>query len=224
MAQHDRGTGIARSLSLKYGRWMAGALLAACLGNATAQTVRWEDYRGDANVGTYTGPAGRPTFANNTGTGADRLNALRAIAANAANAVRTGTAADINYRQTGYNLCHSGIGSASATSCGLQAMGRVSYALIQFPQAGTYNVSIAHDDNVELGFCDGRRDLSWRHGAGRHPDRHWRNHPGLPCRGTDRADAAMPRHRDRGHALMQQARVVRARARRPTHPRVRHPR
>lgn len=162
MAQHDRGTGIARSLSLKYGRWMAGALLAACLGNATAQTVRWEDYRGDANVGTYTGPAGRPTFANNTGTGADRLNALRAIAANAANAVRTGTAADINYRQTGYNLCHSGIGSASATSCGLQAMGRVSYALIQFPQAGTYNVSIAHDDNVELGFSSDYANTAYR--------------------------------------------------------------
>lgn len=162
MAQHGRGTGIARFLSLEYGRWLTGVLLATCLGNAAAQTVRWEDYRGNANVGTYTGPAGRPTFANNTGTGADRLNALRAIAADPANAVRTGTATDINYRAAGYNLCHSGAGAASATSCGLQAMGRVTYALIQFPQAGTYNVSIAHDDNVELGFSSDYANTAYR--------------------------------------------------------------
>ena len=82
-------------------------VLAACLGNATAQTVRWEDYRGNSRVGaTYTGPAGRPPFANTTGSGADRLNALRAIAANPANAVRTGTATDINYRQAANNLCN----------------------------------------------------------------------------------------------------------------------
>lgn len=141
---------------------MAGALLVAWIGNAAAQTVRYEDYRGDANVGTYTGPAGRPTFANNTGSGADRLNALRAVAANAANAVRTGTATDINYRLAGYHLCHSGAGAASSTSCGLQAMGRVSYALIQFPQAGTYSVSIAHDDNVELGFSSDYANTTYR--------------------------------------------------------------
>lgn len=143
---------------------MLGALLMACLGSATAQTVRWEDYRGNSRVGTvYTGPAGAPTFANNTGSGADRLNALRAIAANPANAVRTGTATNINYRQATNHLCNvDATGNNSATSCGFQAMGRVSHALIQFPQAGTYNVSIAHDDNVELGFSSDYANTAYR--------------------------------------------------------------
>lgn len=130
---------------------------------ALAQTVRWEDYRGDSRVGaTYTGPAGRPTFANNTGTGADRLNALRAIASNPANAVRTGTAGNINYRFGEYNLCNLDNAAASATSCGLQVMGRVSYALIQFPQAGTYNLSIAHDDNVSVELSSDYANTAYR--------------------------------------------------------------
>lgn len=162
MAKQDGGMGAAGFRSVGLGRWVVGAMLAACLGNAAAQTVRWEDYRGNANVGTYTGPPGRPTFANNTGSGEDRLNALRAIAADPANAVRTGTAPDINYRVASYNLCNSGAGSVSATSCGLQAMGRVSYALIQFPAAGTYNVSVAHDDNVELGFSSDYANTAYR--------------------------------------------------------------
>ena len=163
MEQQDRGTGIAGFLSLSYTRWIAGALLAACVGNAAAQTVRWEDYRGNSRVGTaYTGPAGAPTFANNTGTGADRLNALRAIAANPANAVRTGTVADINYRAAANHLCNLDSAATSVASCNLQAMGRVSYALIQFPQAGTYNVSIAHDDNVELGFSSDYANTAYR--------------------------------------------------------------
>jgi uncharacterized repeat protein (TIGR01451 family) len=163
MAKQESGTGIAAFLRVTRGRWIIGAVLATCLGNAAAQGVRWEDYRGNDRVGTvYTGPAGAPTFANNTGTGAARLNALRAIAANPANAVRTGTAADINYRAAANNLCNQDSLATSAASCGVQAMGRVSYALIQFPQAGTYNVSIAHDDNVELGFSSDYANTSYR--------------------------------------------------------------
>ena len=163
MAQKDRGVGIAGFPSITRVRWWIGLALVACLGNAAAQTVRWEDYRGNSRVGTtYTGPAGAPTFANNTGTGADRLNALRAIAANPANAVRTGTAADINYRQSANNLCNVDTPLASVASCNLQAMGRVSYALIQFPQAGAYSVSVAHDDNVELGFSSDYANTAYR--------------------------------------------------------------
>ncbi|WP_394695844.1 hypothetical protein [Pseudoxanthomonas japonensis] len=148
---------------MKCGRWMIGMVLAACLGNAAAQTVRWEDYRGNDRVGTvYTGPAGAPTFANNTGTGAARLNALRAIAANPANAVRTGTVADINYRAAANNLCNMDTPATSVASCNVQAMGRVSYALIRFPAAGTYSVSIAHDDNVELGFSSDYANTAYR--------------------------------------------------------------
>lgn len=163
MAAEDRGVGIAGFPSITGGRWWMGLVLAAWIGNAAAQTVRWEDYRGNSRVGiTYTGPAGAPTFANNTGTGADRLNALRAIAANPANAVRTGTAADINYRQAANHLCNLDSPATSIASCNLQAMGRVSYALIQFPLAGAYSVSIAHDDNVELGFSSDYANTAYR--------------------------------------------------------------
>mgnify|MGYP006195800943 CR=1 FL=1 len=163
MTEHNRGTGIFAFPVKECGRWWVGVVLAICMANAAAQTVRWEDYRGNDRVGTvYTGPAGAPTFANNTGTGAARLNALRAIAANPANAVRTGTVADINYRQAANHLCNMDSPAASVASCSLQAMGRVSYALIQFPQAGTYGVSIAHDDNVELGFSSDYANTSYR--------------------------------------------------------------
>lgn len=164
MTEQYRGAGIAVFPSRGRGRWWIGAVLAMCTLNAAAQTVRWEDYRGNSRVGTvYTGPAGAPTFANNTGTGAARLNALRAIAANPANAVRSGTAADINYRQAANELCNlDATGSASTISCGFQAMGRVSYALIQFPQAGNYGVSIAHDDNVEVGFSSDYANTAYR--------------------------------------------------------------
>ncbi len=147
-------------------RWGIVALLVAWCAVAVpamAQTVRWEDYRGNSRVGSpYTGPAGRPTFANNTGSGADRLNALRAISANPGNAVRTGTATDINYRQSAYHLCNLDSATASATSCGLQVMGRVSYAVIRFPQAGTYSMAVAHDDNVEVGLSSDYANTSYR--------------------------------------------------------------
>lgn len=163
MTKHDRGAGVFVFPLKECGRWWVGVVLAICMANAAAQTVRWEDYRGNDRVGTvYTGPAGAPTFANNTGTGAARLNALRAIAANPANAVRTGTAADINYRQAANHLCNMDSPAASVASCSLQAMGRVSYALIQFPLAGTYNVSIANDDNVEVGFSSDYANTSYR--------------------------------------------------------------
>lgn len=131
---------------------LAGALLA---GQAMAQTVRWEDYRGSDSVGgtTYTGPAGAPTFSNNPSSG-DPVTNLRALAVNPANAVRTGTGTDINYRDgavTGtYTLCdiRASGGNVNSPACSYQEQGRVAYALIQFPQAGTYTIAAAHDDNV----------------------------------------------------------------------------
>ena len=118
MKRQDGGTGIAGFLREARGRWMVGAMLAACVGNAAAQTVRWEDYRGNDRVGAvYTGPAGAPTFATTTGPGAPRPNPRRATPATPANAVRPGTPPDINYRAAANNLCNLDSPASSVASC-----------------------------------------------------------------------------------------------------------
>lgn len=126
---------------------LCGLLVLLMLVCSTAHaTVVWEDYRGNANAGTnYTGPAGRPTFGNYSG---DPLVNLRAIASNPANASRTGSSANIDFLSNAH-LCNA-YTAPNSTACGYQAMGRVTYALIRFPAAGTYTLSVAHDDNVDV--------------------------------------------------------------------------
>lgn len=125
------------------GAWL---LLLVLVSATTQATVVWEDYRGNANAGSnYTGPAGRPTFGNYSG---DPLVNLRTISSNPANAVRTGSSANIDFLSDAH-LCNA-YSAPSSTACGYQAMGRVTYALIRFPAAGTYTLSVAHDDNVDV--------------------------------------------------------------------------
>ena len=127
---------------------MVGLLLA---GQAMAQGVRWEDYRGEDNVASdadYNGPAGKPKFDNYPNSVA--IAGLRAISANLANAVRTGTSATIEFTSGATDsLCDNRSGTASVP-CRLQAQGKVAYALVRFPQAGTYSIAAAHDDNVVI--------------------------------------------------------------------------
>ena len=133
---------------------LAGVLLAS---QAVAQSVRWEDYRGNNAVAAdadYTGPAGAPTFVNSPNAGA--IAALRAVSANSANAVRTGTSSTIGFASGATaalcdNRTDGGTGTGVAsTPCRLQAQGKVAYALVQFPAAGTYTIAAAHDDNVVI--------------------------------------------------------------------------
>lgn len=125
-------------------------------GWALAQSVLWEDYRGEDSVvgdSAYIGTPGVPKFDNYPGSAAMPL--LRNIAANPNNAARTGTSANIDFRQNPRDqtaLCDSaaGTGWENSQSCRYQAQGRVLYALISFPQAGTYTLSAAHDDNLAV--------------------------------------------------------------------------
>ncbi len=137
-----------------YGTGLAFAILVLMPGGAMAQNVLWEDYRGESSVATdanYIGPPGRPKFTNNPNGIA--MAPFRALTANPANAARTGTSANIDFRQSPANqtaLCNSaaGTGWQNSDACRYQAQGRVLYALISFPQAGSYTLSAAHDDNL----------------------------------------------------------------------------
>lgn len=129
---------------------------------AARATVVWEDYRGNANAGSiYTGPVGKPTFGNYSG---NPITNLRAIASNPASAVRTGSSANIDFRQSEFNLCHPAAAPNSA-SCQVQAMGRVTYALIRLPAAGTYALSVAHDDNIDVDVSSDYANTSYRNAS-----------------------------------------------------------
>ncbi len=133
---------------------------------AAAQTVRWEDYRGIANSSglanvTYTGPASAPTF-NHTLAG---VTALRALSSNPANAVRTGNAVNIDFRNVldDSGLCDNRTAAGRNTAaCSNHAMGKVIYSLIRFPNAGTYTLGVAHDDAVEVNLSSSYTNTNYR--------------------------------------------------------------
>ncbi|WP_129588362.1 prealbumin-like fold domain-containing protein [Solilutibacter silvestris] len=139
---------VMRNWHLRVCLLLAGLLLA---GQAMAQTVRWEDYRGDQNTATdanYNGPSGIPKFTNYPNAVA--IANLRAVSANSANAVRTGTSATIDFASGATNALCDNRSNTNSVPCRLQAQGKVAYALVQFPNAGTYTIAAAHDDNVVI--------------------------------------------------------------------------
>lgn len=129
------------------------ALLLLCAlapGLAAAQNVLWEDYRGLDNVppdATYIGTPGAPKFDNFPNNIAMPL--FRALTADPANAARTGSSANMDFRWTARTLCdRTAPDWANTEACLYQAQGRVLYSLIAFPSAGTYTLAAAHDDNL----------------------------------------------------------------------------
>ncbi|WP_057629929.1 prealbumin-like fold domain-containing protein [Stenotrophomonas terrae] len=141
------------------------ALLLLGTGQALAQSVLWEDYRGQSAVpadANYIGPAGKPKYDNRNE--AAPLDGLRALASNVNNAVRTGTAPGIDFRVTDFALCDNRAagGDPNSASCRNQVMGRVMYALVRFPRAGTYTLDVAHDDWVEINFASDYTNTNYR--------------------------------------------------------------
>lgn len=130
-------------------RAATGLVLIGAAWPVLAQSVQWEDYRGTSGLSsvTYIGDPAKPTFANLNNAGP--IANLEAISADPANAVRTGTSANISYAQADNPLCNTAL-NGNSTACQYQAMGRVAYALIRFPQAGSYSMADAHDDNTEV--------------------------------------------------------------------------
>ncbi len=144
------------------GAGIAGLLLAMTAFQAAAQNVLWEDYRGTTSIASdanYIGPQGAPRFVNNPATIAN----LSALANNPANAVRTGTSALVDYGSNPFALCDSRTAANLQTDpCRYQAMGRVMYTLVRFPVAGTYTLSVAHDDSVQVSMSSSYTSTAYR--------------------------------------------------------------
>lgn len=154
--------------------WLTRAFLLAGLlltlsAPARAQVV-WEDYQGtNETLGTSNQDKPGPSYNNN---GTNRMPELRALAADIANATRTGTSATIDYDRNQPTLCNpsnSADGSYDAAgtgaACQADAQGRAFYALVKFPQAGNYSFSLAHDDEVDVDLSSDYANTAYRNAS-----------------------------------------------------------
>lgn len=140
-----------------------GLILAAILmpiGAPLFAQLAWEDYQGNSRVNSL---RSGPYYSNNSGTSAQRINALRTISANPSNAVRTGNSANINYVATPPTMCNADSDTTdSTTACQLDAMGRVIYGVLRLPYSGNYSFSLAHDDDIDLDFSTAYASSNYR--------------------------------------------------------------
>lgn len=148
-----------KQMILMLARALAYLLGLALLAPAHADVI-WEDYQGSARI---TGTSGQdlpgPSYDNSDPSAAQRIAGLRAISANPANAVRTGTSTQINYRAADNILCNLDADPAgTGPACQADAQGRVLYAVLKLPFRGDYTFQLAHDDDIDL-------DLSSTYGA-----------------------------------------------------------
>ena len=129
---------------------MVSALLGLMVlpGTASAQSgVVFEDYAGRNYV-----PANPPATTFNN----PDINSLLALHASGSGVVRSGTEAGLDWPQTAPRLCvwpDTAVGGNTAlsqASCGLHAMGRMSYTVVRMPVAGNIGFYIAHDDNARV--------------------------------------------------------------------------
>src|SRR5471032_3427341 len=145
------------ALSLNRRRHAPVLLLAGMLLGAAAPAgaqVLWSDYRGTSRV--PANPA-TPNYDNsfNAGTAA-RVASLLALDANPGlNAARTGSSPQMEWSNAGTGngaqLCNTD-SQSTLTACRNWIQGRVMYTLVVFPQAGNYQFSVAHDDDVKVDF------------------------------------------------------------------------
>ena len=134
-------------------------------------TVVWEDYQGtNGMLGTSNQDKPGPSYNNNSATGAINRNLLRTIAADINNATRTGTSPDINFTAASGSLCNTSNSAAGAgydpagtgATCQADAQGRVVYALVKFPTAGSFTFAAAHDDEVDLDLSSDFGNVNYR--------------------------------------------------------------
>lgn len=148
---------------------MIRLLLAAFIGalaiaQPAAAQVSWEDYQGNNRVtGTSNQDLPGPNYPNGSGSSATRLNALRTIAANPANAVRTGASASVNFTNASLTLCNLDSDTAgTGAACQADAQGRVIYAVMRLPFDGNYTFSLAHDDDIDVDFSTAFASTNFR--------------------------------------------------------------
>ena len=125
------------------------ALLASALPHGAGATVVFDDYRGRVNLASGTTPTA-PNYYNNNNNGNVPLNNLINFAAGGAgNIASSGTLDTIDWGRSAPELCNFYVNNAA---CDAQIMGRVVYALVQFPAAGSYSFQAYHDDEVKVDF------------------------------------------------------------------------
>ncbi|QOW24193.1 Ig-like domain-containing protein [Lysobacter sp. H23M47] len=129
------------------------ALFLVLFSASALATVRYDDYRGNGNV-----PANPqvPFYVNDLPNGTPNespqqlQNLVEFAGATPANIASSGTSATFDWPNSADQLCRPG--NTSTDSCRRWIQGRVAYAVIRFPTPGTYRFSVAHDDEVRVGF------------------------------------------------------------------------
>lgn len=145
-------------------RFLAGCAAVAALTGlisiaapAQAQVV-WDDFQGNQTVGALRGTGN--SYNNLTSVAGVRAR-LQAHASDPANVIRSGTSSNIDFLQSSDTLCNVERSGAS-TACTLDAMGRVMWARVQFPRAGTYNFNVSHDDEVVMQVSSDYQNLDYK--------------------------------------------------------------
>lgn len=127
--------------------WRGALLLALVLPQLASATVIYDNYRGRNNI--PGGPlAGVPNYANNAG-GASLTNLIEFASAGVQNIVSSGTAPALHWPAANQELCSHLVVNAA---CGEQVLGRVTYALVRFAEAGEYRFLASHDDDLRIDF------------------------------------------------------------------------
>lgn len=131
-----------------------------CAASTSQANVLWERYRGQSYVPT---PLVEPNYNNALDPGGvGAVNALLALAAGGvSNAVDAGSSAQIYWSIGDQQLCDTSRNDSS-DACEKRAMGQVMYTVLQFPQAGTYNLLVGHDDGTGLDTASHRGGPDYR--------------------------------------------------------------
>ncbi|QIL83088.1 hypothetical protein G7047_26455 [Diaphorobacter sp. HDW4A] len=130
--------------------WTARVALFALslpLCHLASATVVFDNYRGQVNLGN-SGAARAPNYNNNAGTNSIP-NLQMLVAGGTDNIATSGTLPNIDWGTSAPELCNHFVNNAACTD---QIQGRVVYALVQFPQAGSFTFAASHDDDLEVDF------------------------------------------------------------------------
>ncbi|MDR0225316.1 MAG: DUF11 domain-containing protein [Burkholderiaceae bacterium] len=118
----------------------------------SSASVIYDNFRGQVSV-----PGGSPTpnYTNyQGGNSAVQLQNLITFASSTTNIASSGSSSNIDWSAASGALCNNNAGGdwQSLPACQQWLQGRVVYALVVFPSAGTYGFSAAHDDEVKVEF------------------------------------------------------------------------
>ncbi len=129
----------------------ATLLVLATLSQLADATVLFDNYRGRNRV--EGGALVSPNYLNDNNAHDGLTNLINFAAADSANIASSGQAPNINWSSNSFGLCNNeNAAGAASDACVQQIQGKVIFALVKFPSAGTYTFSAAHDDELKIEF------------------------------------------------------------------------